>query len=177
MAAQLAAAGKVVLFEGLKEMLLPYLDVAPLMPPERLRWSRLLRRPLMEQAGQSIIAAVSAEEMRPYPDCDVLWHHKDEDFVGVESGTADELPADAFWVYMLSEGDEGFADEWRAKHGHPWPFVEHRQAHKALAHLRRRYMRSWADWTDHGGAIMEAFHDEYAAPTTRFLLPQAQDAQ
>ena len=49
MTAQLAATGKVVLFEGFKEHVLPFLDITPIMPPERLRWSRLLKRPLMER--------------------------------------------------------------------------------------------------------------------------------
>ena len=33
MAGQLKAAGKLVLFHGFKEMLIPYLDIEPLMPP------------------------------------------------------------------------------------------------------------------------------------------------
>ena len=172
MAAQLAAAGKVVLFQGFKEMLMPYLDITPLMPPDRLRWSRLLGRPLMEGAGQRTIAAVNTEEMRPYPECEVLWYYQDEDYVGVERGLVEDLPADAFWVYLVSEGDDDFAAAWLLKHGHEWPFVADRQPHPALANLRRRYIRCWGDWNDHGAAIMEAFHNEYAAPTTTYTFGQ-----
>ena len=176
MAGQLKAAGKVVLFQGFKEMLLPYLDIEPLMPPERLRWSRILGRPLMEQtmiqACQTTIAAVMTEEMQPYPDCEVFGYHQEEDYVGNYQMRFDEIPEDPFWLYIVSEGDDDFAAAWLLKHGHEWPFVVDRQPHPALANLHRRYMRCWGDWHEHGSAIMEAFHNEYTFPTTRYTFGQ-----
>ena len=171
MAGQLKAAGKVMLFQGFKEMLIPYLDIAPLMPPERLRWSRILKRPLLEQSSdEALICPIWPEEIRPYPQCDVRWYCKDGDIIEVASGTASEMPEDAFWVYIRGDGDEEFAAAWLLKHGHDWPFVADRQPHPALSKLRRRYMRFWGDWSDHGESIVDEHYENYDLPVTTFVM-------
>ena len=175
MAGQLAAAGKVVLFQGFKEMLMPYLDITPLMPPDRLRWSRLLKRPVMEQNDGDLICPTWPEEIRPYPECNVRWYCMYDDIIEVVCGTASELPEDAFWVCIRGESDDDFAAAWLLKHGHDWPFVADRQPHHALANLRRRYMRFWGGWSDHGDAITDDFYTQYDVPTTRFVIGAAQD--
>ena len=94
MTAQLAATGKVVLFEGFKEHLLPFLDIAPLMPPERLRMSRLLKRPLMEGTtpNEESISQVFIEEVLPYPECDVEVQYNDDGDIYVATGPLDFAP-------------------------------------------------------------------------------------
>ena len=171
MTAQLAATGKVVLFEGLKERLLPFLDITPLMPPERLRMSRLLKRPLMEGTtpNEESISQVFIEEVLPYPECDVEVQYNDDGDIYVATGPLDELLLDFpeqssfFWVLLRSDLDREFGAVWRAMHGADWPFVADRTAHPALINLHRRYVDFWRRWCDHGAAIMEAFDGRLAA--------------
>ena len=171
MTAQLAATGKVVLFEGFKEHMLPFLDIPPLMPPERLRMSRLLKRPLMEGAtpNEESISQVFIEEVLPYPECDVEVQYNDDGDIYVATGPLDELLLDFpeqssfFWVLIRSEMDREFGAVWRAMCGTDWPFVADRAVHPALINLHRRYVQFWCNWCGHGAAIVEAVDRRLAA--------------
>jgi hypothetical protein len=161
MAGQLAAAGKEVLFPGFKEMLMSYLDITPLMPPERLHYSKLLHRPLMEDAdaGEDSIAPAYLEELPPECEAEVRYRHIDAIYCA--RGRLAELPlhyrnASTFWVCIRSTGDREFATEWKAKCGQPWPHVDG-APHPALANLRRVYMKFWGAWHDRGDAIMNTY--------------------
>ena len=169
MTAQLAATGKVVLFEGFQEHMLPFLDITPLMPPERLRMSRLLKRPLMEGATPNAISHVFIGEVLPYPECDVEVQYNDDGDIYVATGPLGELLLDFpeqssfFWVLIRSEMDREFGAVWRAMHGTDWPFVADRAVHPALINLHRRYVQFWCNWCGHGAAIMDAVDRRLAA--------------
>ena len=156
MAAQLMVTGKAVLYEGFKELLLPYLDISPLMPPVRLQYSKLLGRPLMDPAYQHQIAvSVFVEEMLPHPDAVLTGHQEEFD---PTPWRVDELAPsirtrDAFyWVYLRADGDRDFADDWKARYGHDWPFVADGRPHPALANLYLRHRDFWSYWCNHGEA-------------------------
>ena len=50
-----------------------FLDIGSAMPPERLRWSRILKRPLMAHAepDDNILGAVNIDEVLPHKDARV----------------------------------------------------------------------------------------------------------
>ena len=156
MAAQLMATGKELLFPGFKELLLSYLDISPLMPPVRLHYSKLLGRPLMDPAYQHQIAvSVFVEEMLQHPDAVLMGHQEEFD---PTPWRVDELPPsirtrDAFyWVYLRADDDRDFADDWKARHGHDWPFVADGRPHHALTNLYLRHRDFWNYWSNHGEA-------------------------
>jgi hypothetical protein len=178
MTAQLAATGRVVLFEGFKEHMLPFLDITPLMPPERLRWSRLLKRPLMDQAtpGSKTVSSVFIDEVLPHPDCEVYGYYEDDI---VEPGLVEDLPVDLrvrssfYWVFIRSELDTEFTVAWRATHGQDWPFIAEMTPHPALLNLHQRYLQFWCSWCDHGAALSEAFDERLVAagiPTITYYM-------
>jgi hypothetical protein len=62
------------LFDGAAARIHGFLDITPLMPPARLKFSRLLGRPLMAEIGCNCIASVTLDEARRL-DCEVSGQH------------------------------------------------------------------------------------------------------
>ena len=128
-----------------------FLDITPVMPPERLRWSRLLKRPVMHPAEQeeSCIGTIYIEEVLPYQEAQVGGQcvHHSESIIFVERSVAD-LPQrlhrrDFYWgVQLHSELGRPFTEAWEAKYGYHWPRIAHKTIHPALARLFHRYWTS-----------------------------------
>ena len=91
-----------------------FLDITPAMPAERLRWSRLLKRPVMHPAEQdeSCVGTIYIEEVLPYEEAQVGGQcvHRSENIIFVHRSVAN-LPQrlrcrDFFWgMHLYSELD------------------------------------------------------------------------
>ena len=122
------------------------------MPPARLRFSKLLGRPLMEPVECHCVAAVSPEEVR-----DTEWevHGQTGDvirfavgeawprtYLDVWCGLARDAPADLVGVRLFSDEDREFGDAWCARHGAYWPSLIFEEGRPAIEPLIKRY-REW----------------------------------
>ena len=128
-----------------------FLDIKLVMPPERLRWSRLLKRPVMHPAEQEdrCVGTIYIEEVLPHEEAQVGGQrvYRSESIIFVERSVAD-LPQclrcrDFFWgVHLYSERDRPFTEAWEAKCGHNWP---------RIAHNTNRYLDFEFNWSGHAG--------------------------
>ena len=145
-----------------------FLDITPVMPPERLRWSRLLKRPVMHPAEQdeSCVGTIYIEEVLSCQEAQVGGQcvHHGESIIFVERSVAD-LPQrlhgrDFYWgVQLHSELDRPFTEAWAAKYGHNWPRIAHKTIHPALARLFHRYLDFEFAWSGHAGDQALGFYD------------------
>ena len=144
-----------------------FLDVASAMPPERLRWSRILKRPLMAHAepDDNILGAVNIDEVLPYGDARVGGNCATSRRIVFVHRSVASLPEhlrnpDWFWgVYIYSDGDRQFNAKWEAAHGYQWPFIADKRVHPGLEALYRKYMQFEREWSAHAGVCSSEFHE------------------
>ena len=137
----------------LLRMVADYLNLDQLMPPCRLRWSRLLRRPMMEMFTTSsegdIIGLVFVEEIIPHNARILSYEAVPQDrFTVVQtlrwsSSCRGRTHRDIWEVSILGEDneDEPFMEAWKQRYGEGWPLVGRERAHPALQNLYRNYQR------------------------------------
>ena len=155
------------LFEGAEAKIFEFLDIEPLMPPARLRFSRLLDRPLMTPLECHCIAAVSLDEARA--DWEVCGQTGNEiqfaigelwtPYLDAWRGLARDAPADLVGVCLVSDEDCEFGAEWEARHGACWPMQaldDFEIDHPALEPLVRRYHEWIREWREQLGGRLEA---------------------
>ena len=139
-----------------------YLDITALMPPTRLRWSRLLGRPMMETVT-TLVDHRMGDEIGPVYIDEVLdtdavisyrylradgrrdWH---------TSVRAADLKGNRaeFWYVRIIDAtlqDVQFEFDWRVCYGHPWPKVAPGIVHPCLARLYDRYVTFDEEWRAH----------------------------
>ena len=149
------------LFEGVEARIFEFLDVAPLMPPARLRFSKLLGRPLMEPVECHCVATVSLDEVR-----DTEWEVHGQTgneirfaigeawprpYLDVWCGLARDAPADLVGVCLVSNEDWTFGAGWQARHGACWPaqaLDDFEIDHPAIEPLVRRYHEWQREWRE-----------------------------
>ena len=139
-----------------------YLDISSLMPPTRLRWSRLLGRPMMEtvtvlanhRVGDEIgpvyidevvntDAVISYRYLRADGRRD--WH------TSVRAADLRGNRADFWYVRIIDATlqDVRFEFDWRACYGQAWPKVASGAIHPCLARLYERYVTFNEEWCAH----------------------------
>ena len=175
-----AATGRVVLFEGFKELLLPFLDLTPLMPPKRLHYSKLLRRPCMLGADYRDIAAVFADEVADLDctleaqcmtkfDCPMFACILSSSLRDPTDSILQLRPAplrDQIWrARILQEGfdDDGrFFRKWLVRYGVNWPHISPDTHHPALCGLVNRHEEFLEAWESHADRMDEEMEVEDA---------------
>ena len=136
-----------------------FLDITSVMPPECLRWSRVLKRPVMHLAdqGDRCVGTIYIEEVLPYREAQVGGQcvHYGESIIFVARSVAD-LPSrlhcrDFFWgAHLYSDLGRPFTEAWEV------------MGTSGRASLTTRYIRHWcgcstATWTSSSrGAGMPA---------------------
>ena len=148
------------LFDGAAARIYAFLDITPLMPPARLKFSRLLGRPLMAEIGCNCIASVTLDEARRL-DCEVSGQHGNliRFLIGswpfpslaLWRGAARDAPADLVGVSIVSDEDQAFGEAWFARYGAHWPhhWLEEEalyDAHPELQRLEQLYLARCQDW-------------------------------
>ena len=134
-----------------------YLTVDELMPPTRLRWSRILGRPMMDR----IIATRyhMADEVGPVyieevigRDCLVSGRRLvDGNRMFIDPVPAATLSGDRteFWYLRILDPlnrDVDFEQVWRDRYGLPWPLLAPFAVHPALRRLHNNYVRFLDAW-------------------------------
>ena len=151
------------LFEGAEAKIFEFLDIEPLMPPARLRFSKLLGRPLTEPIDCHCVAAVSLDEVRDMP-CELggQYGHAIRFYFGMLEpipvldtwrGPARDAPADLVGVCITTAEDIPFGDAWYATYKVQWPVIEvtddcEEIIHPGLAHLCNRSEEFYKDWRE-----------------------------
>ena len=139
-----------------------YLDISSLMPPTRLRWSRVLGRPMMEtvtvlanhRVGDEIgpvyidevlntDAVISYRYLRANGRRD--WH------TGVQATDLRGNRTEVWYMRIIDTTlqDVSFEFNWRACYGQPWPKVASGAVHPCLARLYDRYVTFNDEWRAH----------------------------
>jgi hypothetical protein len=134
-----------------------FLTIDEVMPPARLRWSRILNRPMLDRihlTGDSdSLGPVFAEEVSGR-ECLVSYRHLNAG----RHETRNNVPAgimgrDTFWYVRIVDPeflDLDFEFAWRGRYGLPWPMVDRTSPHPALRRLYDRFGAFYDDWILHG---------------------------
>jgi hypothetical protein len=148
------------LFDGAAAKIWEFLDVTPLMPPARLRFSKMLGRPLMGEIGCNCCALVTLDEARRL-DCEVAGQHGNliHFLIGawpfpslaIWRGPARDAPADLVGVCIVSSEDAEFGKAWLAKYEAPWPnhWIDDElvyDTHPDLLRLDKLYQARCQEW-------------------------------
>ena len=136
------------LFAGAAAKIHEFLDIEPLMPPGRLRFSKLLGRPLMRYLDCKCLEKEFLDNLQDI-DCTVAGEYGDRLYAATEnkywqrlrvwSGHVSSAPRDLVGVMITSDEDLDFGRKWYATYGNTWPFVEAGdegpEVHPAFAYL------------------------------------------
>ena len=167
--------------DDVKELIIEYLDVTPLMPPGRLRWSQTLGRPMMhtlyprEQVRSmqiqrprshvyagDLIGCVYADEVLRF-DC-ALWGRRWDNVVSIEwvIMAANDLRAIEapvrdylFEAHIIDThwADDDFAVAWFQRYGQPWPRINEDYNHPCLQDIESNYDYGFCfAWSEHSEA-------------------------
>jgi hypothetical protein len=142
------------LFMGAAAKVHEFLDIEPLMPPGRLRFSKLLGRPLMRCLSCKCLEEEFIDNLQGI-DCTVAGEYGERLYVSptsdycqrlrVWSGHVSAAPMDLVGVVIVSDEDLEFGRRWAAKYKHIWPWVndgdDGMEAHPAIAYLDILYYR------------------------------------
>ena len=136
-----------------------YLTIDQLMPPCRLRWSRLLGRPMMGSTSRrlrdDIVGFVYIEELHTYEALIVgrLWADPRPHDVRQLSTLHRRHNRNQIWSVCIVDPDfedAPYMEAWRLRYGAPWPCVGPYRVHPVLSRLNSSYDRSSSDVIYHG---------------------------
>ena len=169
------------LFEGAEARIFEFLDITPLMPPARLRFSKLLGRPVMGSVHCHCVAAVSLDEVRD-TDWEVCGQTGNvirfeigewpSPYLDVWRGLARDAPADLVGVCLVSDEDWKFGVRWQHEHGACWPaqalddFEIDHPAVEPLIRRWREWSREWWEQLDERLAAATVHRHAYWRPST-----------
>ena len=145
---------------GVKDIILEYLNVEPLMPPENLRVSKILKRPIMTPLSRSDDHFIPVEEM------ELARTGRFFNVIGmVKSGSRPycfigRTEREGRWmchVYIVTPCMDDFREAWVAKYGVPWPHV-HGDTHPALKTLQRRYDEYMERWVRNNAVSLHSMY-------------------
>ena len=136
------------LFMGAAAKIHEFLDIERLMPPGRLRFSKLLGRPLMRYLDCKCLQREFLDNLQDI-DCTVAGEHGDRLYAATDnknwqrlrvwSGHVSTAPTDLVGVTITSDEDLDFGRRWYAQYRYMWPWVndgdDGMEAHPAIAHL------------------------------------------
>ena len=156
------------LFEGFAARVYEFLDIEPLMPPGRLRFSKLLGRPMMDTLQCNCTGVANIDELR-HMDCRV---HGGSAFYLFRStvptsyrpwmGHVRDAP-NLVGVRIISDEDADWGEAWYRRYNALWPEIadgEYGIVHPALENLTAIHDDFEVEWS---AAADEA---EYEEPTT-----------
>jgi hypothetical protein len=166
------------LFEGAEAKIFEFLDIEPLMPPARLRLSKLLGRPVMDRVWCYCVAAVTLDEVRG-TDLEVhgqtgnairfrVGRWEPTFYLDVWRGPARDAPADLVGACLISDKgesevgwqarheDAAFGDAWISRHGDDWPFLDTAEDHPALEPLIKKHREWRREWQEQLNDRIEA---------------------
>ena len=141
-----------------------YLDIDTLMPPMRLRWSRILGRPVMQRLSVVVDRRVGDEVGYVYVDevcgraCTVSFralHDGCRDWYHQVPGTdivVGGRPREQCWYARIVDATcqaALFELDWRARYAQVWPYVAARTVHPALVRLCYRHLVFDEEWRQH----------------------------
>jgi hypothetical protein len=152
------------LFMGAAAKIHEFLDIEQLMPPERLRLSKLLGRPLMRHIDCNCLEKEFLNNLQDI-DCTVAGEYGDRLYAAIEnrywqrlrvwSGHVSSAPRDLVGVMIISDEDLDFGRKWYATYRNIWPFVETGEdpnVHHAFENLHSVYLqhvvRNSRNWND-----------------------------
>jgi hypothetical protein len=142
------------LFQGAAAKIHAFLDIEPLMPPGRLRMSKLFGRPVMDELKCNCTAAAHMEEIR---DMDCRVHGRQTTpffFTSTNSyfmpwrGPARDAP-DLAGIRIISAEDKAWGQAWYEKEGCHWPCILDNKdpiPHPALDDLVASHEDFYDDW-------------------------------
>ena len=162
------------LFEGFAARVHEFLDIEPLMPPGRLRVSKLLGRPITKSLHCKCLDCEMLDDLEGI-DCTVAGEYGDrlymaQDNEGAQrlrtwSGHVSSAPRDLVGVMIISDEDLEFGRNWYAKYGQAWPLVSgwdpevgtDEEVHPALEYLDELYHQNSRrdDWAS---SLMQRRH-------------------
>ena len=128
-------------FDSFGQAVLEFLgDPTPYMPPSRLRWSRLLRRPVMdmEDDDDEFEVQVLRGELIRFGDTPIqcTWRRNENAMPTVARCPARAAPRHAWCVAVLSTRQDGdFFEAWRRRYRNDWPLVRVRRAGIVVARV------------------------------------------
>ena len=159
------------LFQGAAAKIHAFLDIEPLMPPGRLRLSKLLGRPVMDELNCNCTAATYVEELGDM-DCEV---HGGQT---VHLLFLPAVPCFRSWrglsrdapnlvgVRVISTDDKAWGQAWYEKEGCQWPEIivdGEPQVHPVLDDLVAVHCEFVGDWEQDMGEYDEPdTSDEFA---------------
>ena len=132
---------------GVKDIILEYLNVEPLMPPGRLHISKALKRPIMTRPSPNRLCVPSDREeiARSGVDFDVVGAYMRGTRPAFFRARGILQHRVACHVYITAAENIAFCEEWKAEHGSSWPCV-YGHAHPMLEALLRRYDAHAEEW-------------------------------
>ena len=162
------------LFEGFAARVHEFLDIEPLMPPGRLRFSKLLGRPITKSLHCKCLDCEMLDDLEGI-DCTVAGEYGDrlymaQDNEGAQrlrtwSGHVSSAPRGLVGVMIMSDEDLEFGRNWHAKYGQVWPLVSgwdpevgtDEEVHPALDYLDELYHQNSRrdDWAS---SLMQRRH-------------------
>ena len=161
---------KLDLFQGFGEHLLTYLDnPTPYMPPRRLHWSRLLRRPSLPPPElNQYEAIVFRGELVRFGDTEIryAWRRSEASLLTVTTGPAHAAPRHAWYLGIITTNqDLTFFAEWQEKYGHSWPHIGDDVVHPYL----RKYYEKYCELCP----IIDELVEAYEGPPTTYAISRA----
>jgi hypothetical protein len=141
-----------------------FLNIDTLMPPMRLRWSRILGRPVMQRVSVVVDRRAGDEVGCVYIDevcgraCTVSYralHNGRRDWYHQVPSTdivVGDRPREQYWYARVVDAtyqDVPFELDWRARYAQVWPYVAARTVHPALVRLYYRYLVFEEEWREH----------------------------
>ena len=113
--------------DNVKDIILEFLNVEPLMPPGRLHLSKVLERPIMPRAAaERYVVYVTREEIMLNAFTDMAF------FSGL---CTLHRPGRTF---ITPNEELAFCRKWEAKYGSPWPYA-HGEVHPMLRAMVMRF--------------------------------------
>ena len=139
------------LFMGAAAKIHEFLDIEPLMPPGRLRLSKLLGRPVMDMLSCNCVIA-NIEELRNL-DCRihggiVFWPDEEPESFIWTGPSRDGHPA-LVGVRIISDEDTDWGLAWYKKEGDYWPYTADGTYPPALENLIVPFDDFRYDWYEH----------------------------
>ena len=166
-------------FEGFGQAVLEFVgDPTPLMPPSRLRWSRLLHRPVMDpedEEGDFEVQVLRGELIR-FGDTQIqyTWRRNENALPTVTRGPARAAPRHAWCVAVLNTHQDGdFFEAWRLEHNAEWPLV--RTPLPSTGRMTVTAERAHPQLADHVGNYLQ-FADAWNALEACYIGPPHVDA-
>ena len=166
------------LFVGAAAKIREFLDIEPLMPPGRLRLSKLFGRAMIDDLQCDRVGWAFRNECRNV-DCEISGTRNAPGYVRW-AGHASRAP-NLVNITIVSGEDREFGEAWFAKHNAPWPYT-HYGIHPTIKRLESLIIppEEYYDWEESGYLYSEysEFHvaeDHCEICATKYIEVDVED--